>query len=80
MDLKTDYEKLYQHWLKEFQRADLTPLSQEVYNEYKRNLNFIKNFEEDQKDKIKSKLIKAYQKNFKFLFNDFLNSIIAKSN
>jgi len=41
MDLKKDYDKLYQHWLKEFEQSELTQLTQELFDEYKKNSNYI---------------------------------------
>jgi len=72
MDLKKEYEKLYQHWLSEFQQADLTPLTQETLNDYKKNLNNASVFGVDQKDTVQSQILISYKNNFNFLFNDFL--------
>ncbi len=72
MDLQTDYEKLYQQWLEEFQQTSLTELNQELFNYYKENLNFINNYEEENLNELKDHLLKSYKDNINFLFNDFL--------
>ena len=41
MDLQKDYEKLYQHWLQEFQQTDLTQFNEELFTYYKQILNII---------------------------------------
>ena len=72
MELQKDYEKLYQHWLKEFQNTELTELNQREFNEYKKILDFINNYQEDNKDELKNQLIKSYRENINYLFKDFL--------
>ena len=72
MDLKKDYKILYQHWLKEFEQADLTSLTQDDYNKYKNVLTSINTFQVDKTDKIKYQLSESYKKNIEFLFNDLL--------
>ena len=72
MNLKTDYKRLYQHWLKEFEQPTLTHLSQEGFNYFSKIVNNIKKFELEDKQKIKLQLINSYKENFKFLFSDFL--------
>ncbi|MFX1327956.1 MAG: hypothetical protein ACFE91_07410 [Promethearchaeota archaeon] len=72
MDLPKEYEKLYEHWLKEFQDADLTELNQELFKEYKTSCNFINDYQEEHKDELKDSIIRAYKDNLNFLFNDFL--------
>ncbi len=72
MDLKRDYEKLYQHWLKEFKQADLADLNQEIFNDYVKIVNFITNHKEEEKDKLKAQVLESYKNNFNFLFNDLL--------
>ncbi|MFX0008131.1 MAG: hypothetical protein ACFFA7_01795 [Promethearchaeota archaeon] len=72
MELQKDYEKLYQHWLKEFQNTKLTELNQKEFNEYKKNLDFINNYHEEIKDDLKDQLIKSYKENMNYLFKDFL--------
>ena len=72
MDLKKDYNTLYQHWLKEFEQADLTSLTQDDFNKYKNVLTSINTFRVDKSDKIKYELSESYKKNIEFLFNDLL--------
>jgi len=72
MDLKKDYNTLYQHWLKEFEQADLTSLTQDDFNKYKNMLMSINTFQVDKSDKIKYELSESYKKNIEFLFNDLL--------
>ncbi len=72
MDLKKDYNRLYQHWLKEFEQADLTSLTQDDFNKYKKLLTSINTFQVDKTDNIKYHLSESYKKNIEFLFNDLL--------
>ena len=72
MELQKEYEKLYQHWLKEFQNSDLTELSQEIYNQYKKFLDFINDYQEEGENEIRDHIIKSYKDNVNYLFNDFL--------
>lgn len=72
MDLKKDYNKLYEHWVREFKHPDLTGLNQEDFNNYKNMLKSINTFQVDKKYKIKHQLLESYRKNIDFLFNDLL--------
>lgn len=72
MNLKTDYQKLYQHWLKEFEKSELTPLTQGIFDYYRKNLDYIAKFELEGKQKIEVQLIKSYRDGFEYLFNDLL--------
>jgi DNA replication initiation complex subunit (GINS family) len=72
MNLKTDYQKLYQHWLKEFEQSELTPLTQESFDYYRKNVDYITKFELEGKQNIEIQLLKSYKYGFKYLFNDFL--------
>ncbi|MFX1500666.1 MAG: hypothetical protein ACFFDH_06840 [Promethearchaeota archaeon] len=72
MDLKIDYEKLYQQWLNEFHQTNLTELNQELFSYYKNNLNLINDYKEENPNEIKKNLLRIYKDNFNFLFNDFL--------
>ena len=72
MDLKMDYELLYQHWLQEFENEDLTKLSEDLYSKYKSNSSFLSNLTLNDEDKIKGEIIESYKDNFEFLFNDFM--------
>jgi len=72
MDFKEIYQKLYKHWMKEFKQVGLTLLTQELFNYFTKNLNFIENIKKDQTNLIKRELVNSYQDNYKFLFHDFL--------
>ena len=48
MNIKDEYERLYQHWLKEFRNTDIVPLSNELFNDYKKNLDIISKTKKDQ--------------------------------
>ena len=72
MDLKKDYNLLYQHWFKEFEQAELTSLTQEDFNHFKSLLARINTYQVDKTDEIKYQLIESYKKNIDFLFNDLL--------
>ncbi|UCD00898.1 MAG: hypothetical protein JSV23_08420 [Promethearchaeota archaeon] len=72
MNLRRDYERLYQHWFTEFQQTDLTELTQELFSDYKRNLDYIIDYKEEGMDDLKDRILQSYKDNFKFLFNDFL--------
>ena len=72
MELKKDYDKLYQHWLKEFEQPELTQLTQEIFDNYKRNLYYITQYQIEEKSKVELSLFNSYKKRFTYLFNDFL--------
>jgi len=72
MDLPKEYEKLYEHWFKEFQNTDLTELSQELLKEYRTSCKFISDYQEEDKDELNDSIIRVYRDNLNFLFNDFL--------
>ena len=72
MDLKKDYEKLFHHWLSEFQQTELTVLNQEIFESYKKILNYVNNFHEDLKNNLRSQVFESYKQNLNYLFNDLL--------
>lgn len=72
MDLTKDYEKLYNHWLEEFQNPKLTDLTQNLFVDYKKMVSYINNYREEKTDEFKEKLLKSYQNNFTFIFKDFM--------
>jgi len=72
MDLRKDYEKLYQHWLNEFQQAELTLLSQDIFDDYKKLITNVNDYEEEKKDNIKNQLLESYKNNLNYLFKDLL--------
>ncbi len=72
MDLKKDYDKLYQHWLKEFEQPELTHLTQEIFDNYKKSSSYITQYQIEEKPKVENSLFNSYKKRFIYLFNDFL--------
>jgi len=72
MDLKKDYESLYQHWLKEFQQVELTKLNQKLFDKYNNLLNSIDDHQENGTDNIKFQVYKSYKKNLNYLSEDLL--------
>jgi DNA replication initiation complex subunit (GINS family) len=72
MDLNKEYEKLYQHWLKEFQQPELTECSQDTFNEYVKYIQSAIDHNEENINDLKNCLYQTYRDNVKFLFNDFL--------
>ncbi|MHA1291708.1 MAG: DNA replication complex subunit Gins51 [Promethearchaeota archaeon] len=72
MDLKSNYDLLYQHWLNEFEDIELTILTQDIFNKYKNCLQVLNNLKGIQGDIIKNEIIKTYQDNYKYLFYDLL--------
>jgi len=72
MDLQKEYEKLYQHWLNEFQNIDLTAINQEDFNGYKKVLDFINEYQEENKDDLKDQILRSYKDNLNYLFKDLL--------
>ena len=72
MDLQKDYEKLYQHWLEEFQQTDLTELNVGLFKYYKIIVNSINDYKEEKRDDLKDHILETYKENINFLFKDFL--------
>ena len=72
MVLKKDYNKLYQHWLEEFQQIELTVLNQDIFENYKKILNSVNNHHEDSKDYLKFQVFESYKQNLNYLFDDLL--------
>jgi DNA replication initiation complex subunit (GINS family) len=72
MDLKKDYDKLYQHWLKEFEQPELTQLTQDIFDNYKKSLNYISQYQPEEKPIVELSLFNSYKERFTYLFNDFL--------
>jgi DNA replication initiation complex subunit (GINS family) len=72
MNLKAEYKRLYQHWLKEFEQTALVRLTQKDFNYFSKIVNHIKKFELEDKQKVKLQLLNSYKENFNFLFTDFL--------
>ncbi len=72
MDLKKDYDKLYQHWLKELEQPELTQLTQEIFDNYKKSLSYITQYQIEEKPIVELSLFNSYKERFTYLFNDFL--------
>jgi DNA replication initiation complex subunit (GINS family) len=72
MDLEKEYEKLYQHWLKEFEHPTLTNLNQKQFEQYTAVLKSIENHHEDESEPVKFKLFESYKNNITFLYEDLL--------
>ena len=72
MDIKREYNNLYQHWSKEVQESDLTLLTQEDFDNYKKSVDYIKNFKLKKEDIIQNEVLKSYKDNFQYLYTDFL--------
>ena len=56
MNLKADYKRLYQLWLKEFEQIALTRLTQEDFNYFSKTVNYTKKFELEDKQEVKLQL------------------------
>ncbi|NVM43735.1 MAG: hypothetical protein HWN79_02370 [Candidatus Lokiarchaeota archaeon] len=72
MNLKTDYQNLYEHWLKEFEKSELTPLTQETFNYYMKNVDYIAKYELETRRNVEIHILKSYKYGFKYLLNDLL--------
>jgi DNA replication initiation complex subunit (GINS family) len=72
LNIEKEYNKLYSHWLDEFEQAELTILSKDLINYYNRILSQLKDYKKTQQNLIKDQLIDSYRENYKFLVNDFL--------
>ena len=72
MDIKREYNKLYQHWSKEVQDSNLTLLTQEDFENYKKSVDSIKNFKLKKEDKIQIEILKSYIENVQYVYSDFL--------
>ena len=72
MNIKSSYEKLYQHWLKESNQKDITALNQALYEEYSQLVSDVNNIEKDNKQNLQNKILISYQENFTYLITDLL--------
>ena len=72
MELRKEYQKLYQHWLKEFQQIDLTELNKDIFYQFKKSVDYINNYQEDNTDGLKIRILQSYKDNINFMFTDFL--------
>ncbi|MBN1801472.1 MAG: hypothetical protein JW891_08200 [Candidatus Lokiarchaeota archaeon] len=72
MNLQVAYDKLYKHWLKEYKSNELTPLSQDSYEQYQDDFQRVKEVKIEKEEGINATLTKTYQKNFEYLLSDLL--------
>ena len=72
MNLKKDYQELYDKWLQEFKQTELTPLSEDTFNYYKTLVARITTVELENEMELKVELLDTYKKNIAFLFEDLL--------
>lgn len=72
MDLKKEYDTLFQHWLREAQELKLTTLSQSTFESYKKSFEFIDVYKLNSENDIQKKMLMSYKENFHYLFSDFL--------
>ncbi|UCC19116.1 MAG: hypothetical protein JSV62_13600 [Promethearchaeota archaeon] len=72
MNLQKEYEKLYQYWLNEFQQKDLTEFNNEIFNHFKKSVDYINDYQENNMNEIKIRLLQSYKDNFNYLFTDLL--------
>ncbi|MHA2472536.1 MAG: DNA replication complex subunit Gins51 [Promethearchaeota archaeon] len=72
MDITKDYEKLYNHWHKEFQDTNLTELNDKTFMSYTKILKDINNHRESDSNPLKLQMFTSYKENFNFLFEDLL--------
>lgn len=70
MDLEKEYEKLYQHWLHEFEQPNLTDLNRKLFDQYTNVLKSVDTHQEDETDTIKFKVFESYKNNITFLYED----------
>jgi DNA replication initiation complex subunit (GINS family) len=71
MNLKVEYEKLFNHWRKEFEKVRLTQFSEESFEKYKQiqeELNYVKS----DHDELGTILVEKYISNFNYLLDDLL--------
>jgi DNA replication initiation complex subunit (GINS family) len=72
MNLKNEYQKIYEHWLQEFDQIELTALTEEKFNTYKHTVITVNEFELENENEVQSDILNAYKNNLKFLLNDLL--------
>ncbi|MBY9004850.1 MAG: hypothetical protein KGD73_12815 [Candidatus Lokiarchaeota archaeon] len=72
MNFKKEYEDLYNQWISELEQLNLTDLSEEDYSRYQEIKAKINNYNLIDNIPLKIQLIKEYQNNFNYLFDDFL--------
>ncbi|MFX1419834.1 MAG: hypothetical protein ACFE9N_13025 [Promethearchaeota archaeon] len=72
MNLQKEYEKLYQHWLKEFQQTDLTEFNNDIFNQFKKSVDYVNDYQENNMNRVMVRLLQSYKDNINYLFTDLL--------
>jgi DNA replication initiation complex subunit (GINS family) len=72
MDIREEYEELYQKWLQEFNKPDLTPLPGNLLEKYKNLLSRVDNYKIQEESELGREIINEYKEKFHFLFDDLL--------
>lgn len=72
MDILDEYEELYQQWLQEFDKPDLTPLPGNLLQKYKEVLSRVDNYKIQGESELGREFIDEYKEKFHFLFDDLL--------
>jgi DNA replication initiation complex subunit (GINS family) len=72
MNLKKEYQELYDKWHQEFKQAELTPLSEDTFNYYKNLIKRVTMVEVENEMELKVELLETYKKNITFIFEDLL--------
>jgi len=72
MDIKKEYEDLYEQWLKEFDKPELTPLPGNLLKNYKKLLSFIDDYSINDATSLEKEFYKEYKQNIHYLYKDLL--------
>lgn len=72
MNIKTGYDKLYAKWKEELQNENLSLITKEEFNQYKKYHTTIKKYQINDKDPVKIQILKVFRNNFDYVFNDLL--------
>lgn len=72
MDIKKEYEDLYEQWLKEFDKPGLTSLPGNLLKNYKKLLSFIDDYNKDYTNSLEKELYEDYKQHIHYLYEDLL--------
>lgn len=72
MDIKKEYEDLYEQWLKEFDKPGLTSLPGNLLKNYKKLLSFIDDYNNDDITSLEKELYEDYKQHIHYLYEDLL--------
>jgi DNA replication initiation complex subunit (GINS family) len=72
MNLKKEYQALYDKWHQEFKQTELTPLSEDTFNYYKNLIERVTKVELENEMELNVELLDTYKKHMTFLFEDLL--------